>query len=87
MYGVSKLAYPYLQAVNIDGSAITATNILKKIFDGYVEVRTKAKGTANEILMSYKHLGSIMKIIELCPRPVLGPTIMKRLGKPETAMP
>ena len=64
LYGVSKLAYPYLQAVNIDGSAITATNILKKIFDGYVEVRTKAKGTANEILMSYKHLGSIMKIIE-----------------------
>jgi len=64
LHGVSKLAYPYLQAVNVSGSAISATNILEKIFDAYTTVRTKAKGNANKILMSFKHLGSIMKLIE-----------------------
>lgn len=64
IHGVSKLSYPYLQAINIDGSSITASNILTKIFDAYTEVRTRARGNANTILMSYKHLGSIMKLIE-----------------------
>jgi hypothetical protein len=64
LHGVSKVAYPYLQAVNVSGSAITAANILEKLFDAYNEVRKKAKGNANTILMSFKHLGSIMKLIE-----------------------
>lgn len=64
LHGVSKLAYPYLQAVNVAGSSITAANILEKLFDAYTEVRTRAKGNASIILMSYKHLGSIMKLIE-----------------------
>lgn len=64
IHGVSKLAYPILQAVNINGSDITATNILDKLFNAYVTVRTKAKGTATEFLMSYKHWGSIMKALE-----------------------
>lgn len=64
IHGVSKLAYPYLQAVNIDGSDITASNILDKLFDAYRKVREKAKGRASEFLMSYKHWGSIMKALE-----------------------
>lgn len=64
IHGQTKTAYPYLQAVNIDGASITATNILDKIFDGYTDVRKKARGMANTILMSYKHLGSCMKLIE-----------------------
>lgn len=64
VHGVSKLAYPILQAVNINGASVTASNILDKLFDGYTEVRRKAKGNANTILMSFKHLGSIMKLIE-----------------------
>ena len=64
LHGVTKTAYPYLQAVNVDGSAITAANILEKLFDAYNTVRQKAKGNANTILMSFKHLGSIMKLIE-----------------------
>ncbi len=65
LYGQTKTDYPFLQAVQIDGSAVTAANILDKIFDGYVAVRTKAKGMANEVLMSFKHLGVIMKLIEV----------------------
>lgn len=64
LYGQTKTDYPFLQSVQVDGSAVTATNILEKLFDGYVKVRSKAKGMANEILMSFKHLGSVMKIIE-----------------------
>ena len=64
LYGVTKTAYPYTQAVNISGASISASNILDKLFDAYTEVRTRARGNANTILMSYKHLGSVMKLIE-----------------------
>lgn len=65
LYGKSKVAYPYLQAINIDGSTITASNIVEKIFDGYGTVRQKARGKANKIVMSFKNFGSSMKFIEL----------------------
>lgn len=64
IHGVSKVAYPYLQAINVDGASVTAANILEKIFDAYTIVRQRAKGTANTVLCSYKHLGSIMKALE-----------------------
>jgi len=64
VHGVSKILYPILQATNIDGASVTASNILDKLFDGYTQVRRKAKGNANTILMSFKHLGSVMKLIE-----------------------
>jgi hypothetical protein len=64
LHNTSKLAYPYLQSVNVDGTAITASNILDSLFDAYTEIRTRAMGNANTILMSYKNLGSIMKLIE-----------------------
>lgn len=64
LHGVTKLSYPALQATQVDGSAVSATNILEKLFDGYTAVRRKARGMASKILMSYKHLGSIMKLIE-----------------------
>jgi hypothetical protein len=68
VHGQSKVAYPFLQAVNISGSSITASNILEKIFDAYTEVRRKAKGNANKVLMSYKHLGSVLKLLDGSPR-------------------
>lgn len=64
VHGQSKLAYPFLQAVNVNGASITASNILDKLFDAYTEVRKKAKGRADRFVMSYKHFGSILKLIE-----------------------
>lgn len=64
VHGVSKLLWPVLQATNINGASVTAANILEKLFDGYTTVRSKAKGNANTIIMSFKHLGSVMKLIE-----------------------
>ncbi len=64
LYGVTKTLYPYLQAINVDGAAVTAANILEKVFDALTEIRQKGKGMPTEILMSYKNLGSAMKVIE-----------------------
>lgn len=64
LHGVTKLSYPILQAVNISGATWTASNLLDKLFDGYTEVRKRAKGNANTIVMSFKHLGSAMKLLE-----------------------
>lgn len=65
LYGKSKVAYPYLQAINVDGSDITAVNILEKLFDAYSTVRQRARGKANKIVMSLKNFGSCMKAVEL----------------------
>ena len=64
VHGQSKLAYPFLQAVNVDGASITATNILDKLFDAYTEVRQRAKGMADRFVMSYKHFGSVLKLLQ-----------------------
>lgn len=64
LYGLSKLAAPYLQAVNVDGTAISASTLLDKLFDAYTVVRQKARGNADTFLMSFKHLGTVMKLIE-----------------------
>lgn len=61
LHGQTKTAYPYLQAVNILGSDISASNILDKLFDAYVTVRIKARGKADTFVMSFKHWGSVMK--------------------------
>lgn len=64
VHGQSKVLYPFLQAVNVSGASITASNILDKLFDAYTEVRKKAKGKADRFVMSYKHFGSVLKLIE-----------------------
>jgi len=64
VHGQSKLAYPFLQAVNVDGASITATNILDKLFDAYTEVRQRAKGMADRFVMSYKNFGSVLKLLQ-----------------------
>jgi len=65
LHGQSKLAYPFLQAININGSGVTAANIIEKIFDAYTDVRIKARGKIDEILMSFKNLANCMKKVEL----------------------
>ena len=65
LHGVSKVLYPYLQAVNINGASITASNILDKIFDAFSTVRQKArKGKIDRAIVSYKHFGSVLKAVE-----------------------
>jgi hypothetical protein len=64
LFGQTKLAYPHLQAYNYDGAGVDASNILAQLFDFYTETRTIGKGNPTDAIMSYKHLGSIMKALE-----------------------
>jgi hypothetical protein len=64
LFNVSKLAWPHLQAINVSGSAVSATNILEKIFDAWTTIKTLGKGNATDVICSYKHLGSVMKLLE-----------------------
>ena len=64
LFGQSKLAYPYLQAINVSGALMSATNVLDIVFDGWTTINKLGKGHATDVLMSYKHLGSVMKLLE-----------------------
>lgn len=52
LYGQTKTAYPYLQAINVDGSSISAVNILDTIFDAFTTIKNRGKGMPNKVLMS-----------------------------------
>ena len=64
LYGQTKTAYPYLQAINVDGSGVTQANILEQIFLAYGAVRQKARGKATKVVMSLKHWGSSLIALE-----------------------
>jgi hypothetical protein len=64
LFGVNKLLYPYLQCPNFDGSGITATTLIEKLFDFWTASKVLGKGNPTEAIMSYKHLGSAMKQLE-----------------------
>ncbi len=65
LHGYVKTSYPYLQCVNVDGSDISATNIVEKLFDKYVTIRIKARGQADTFVMSFKNWGSCMKSMQI----------------------
>jgi hypothetical protein len=64
LYGQTKTSYPYLQAININGAAVTAANIVEKCFDAYTVTRRLGKGNPTDIVMSYNNFGLIMKVVE-----------------------
>lgn len=65
LHGQTKTDYPILQAYNIDGSSVTASNILEKLFDGMTEGRKRGKGNAKNIIMDLTNYGSCMKQLEI----------------------
>ncbi|MFN9974318.1 MAG: hypothetical protein ACK58T_30925 [Phycisphaerae bacterium] len=70
LFGQTKTAFPFLQCPNISGADVTATNILDKIFDAYVARMSLGKGgKAPEVMMSFKHFGSILKLLEVSKGP------------------
>lgn len=64
LYGQSKLAFPYLQALNMNGASITSSNLVEKLFGGYTLMRRLTPGRPTEIVMSYNNLGIVMSIVE-----------------------
>lgn len=65
LHGVTKTLWPFLQAPNVSGSAITASNLLDKLFDAMSTIQQKARGgKITKAVMSFKHLGTILKLIQ-----------------------
>ncbi len=64
LYGQTKLNYPYLQAINIDGSKVTAANIVEQCFNGFTKTRLYGKGMPTDIVMSLTNLGYVMQVVE-----------------------
>ena len=64
LYGVTKASYTYLQAINVDGASITASNIMQKIFDALTTIRQLGKGNPTDIVMSYTNFAACLKVIE-----------------------
>ena len=65
LYGQTKVDSPFTQAINIDGTAIDASNILEKIFDGLTDTQTYGRGKPVDVLMSYKNFGAAVKSVEI----------------------
>ena len=66
LFGQAKTDHVFLQAVQVDGSSVTAANILDKIFAGYVKRMSLAKGgKAPEVVMSFKNFGFILQVLEI----------------------
>lgn len=66
LYGQTKTDYPYLQAIQYDGSAISSTNLMENLFDAYTKRQQLAKsGKLPEFVMSFKHFGTAIKQLEL----------------------
>lgn len=64
LYGQTKTAFPYLQAINMNGASITSANMVEKLFGAYTITRRIGKGSPTDIIMSYNNLGIVMAIVE-----------------------
>ena len=65
IFGQTKTAYPYLQAIQYSGASMSASNVLPTVFAAYSKRQQLAKsGKLPEVLMSYKHFGSCLTALE-----------------------
>lgn len=69
LYGQTKLAYPYLQAINVSGTGITSTNILSSLFTAFGTVRQKGRGNPTVAIMSHKRINHIRAVLEEAKQP------------------
>lgn len=64
LHGKTKATYPVLQSTLYSGASMTATSVLDDIFNAVTAGRSKNRSNADTAVVSYKHLGSIFKILE-----------------------
>lgn len=65
LFGQTKLSYPYLQSTQLNGSAVSATNILSTIFSGAARMQQLGRSMSDlEVIMSLKHMGSVLALLE-----------------------
>jgi len=65
LFGQTKLDFPYLQAINVDGGEVSDSNMLEQLFNKYVTIRNRAQGRPNALIMSYKNYAAVLKNLEI----------------------
>lgn len=65
LYGQTKTAYPYLQAINVSGASTNSSTILTDIFNAFVTIKTRGKGMPDKAILSYRNFGWVMTILEI----------------------
>lgn len=64
IYGVTKTASKFTQAIQVPGASMTASNVLETLFDGLAIQRRKSRMGTTEFWMSSKHFANAMKKLE-----------------------
>lgn len=64
LFGVTKSDWVHLQATQVNGATISATNILKKLFAAAARTQAIGRGGAKEIVMSYNNFGLVLGLLE-----------------------
>lgn len=64
IHGVTKLDSPFTQALNIDATSWTTSNMLEKLFDANTLYGKRVKGKDVEYICSLTFLGAVMKKLE-----------------------
>lgn len=70
LYGQTKTAYSYLQALNFNGGSggayeVTSSNILDRIFDAQTRVQKVGKGNPMDILISPDNMKFVKRVLEV----------------------
>jgi hypothetical protein len=64
LFGQTKTAYPYLQAINLDGSSMTQLNALEVLFNLHVTARNRCSDNPRNAVMSYNNFAACLKGFE-----------------------
>lgn len=65
LFGVTKTDWTHLQATQVNGSSITAANIISKLFAAVARTQAIARGGAKEVVMSLNNFGLILSLLEI----------------------
>lgn len=65
LYGVTKVDYPYTQAINISGASFTLAGFLDQLYGAMVRIQNKSRGNPNTLLMSWNLMSAVMRGLQV----------------------
>lgn len=65
LYGQTKTAYPYTQAINISGAAFTQQTFLDDLFKAMVKIRNKCSGNPDTFVMSWNLFALVQMALQI----------------------
>jgi hypothetical protein len=65
LFGKAKTAWPYLQALQLDGSTFTQANILEGLFNKFSLAKQRCANKPTKAVMSFKNGSAVLKCLEV----------------------